>query len=77
MVLAWSEVTWVVEHAPEGAGWKLGGWCSRAGGMVEVGGGGRWRRKVAFALEDTRVIKLTRLSACQMGKVREVYRMNG
>lgn len=61
----------------EGAGWKLGGWCSHAGEMVEVGGGSRWRRKAAFALEDTRVVKLTGLSVCQMGRVREVDRMNG
>ena len=66
-----------MENALEGAGWKLGGWCSHAGEMVEVGGGSRWRRKAAFELEDTWVVKLTGFSACQMGRVREVSRMNG
>lgn len=46
-------------------------------GEVEVGGGSRWRRKAAFALEDTWVVKLTGLRICQMGRVREVSRMNG
>lgn len=39
---------------------------------VEVGGGNRWRRKAAFALENTGLVKLTGLRTCQMGRVREV-----
>lgn len=54
------------------AGWKLGGCCSLAGEVVEVGGGSRWRRKAAFALKNTWVVKLTGLSTCQMGRVREL-----
>lgn len=45
---------------------------SHAGELVEVDGGSRWRRKAAFALENTWVVKLTRLSTHQMGRVREV-----
>ena len=53
-------------------GWKLGGCCTYTGERVEVGGGNRWRRKAAFALENTGLVKLTGLRTCQMGRVREV-----